>query len=340
MVAGCPRSGTTLLYDLLLSAGGFAVYLTESNVFGLLAQRFGNLSRLQNRRRLMQVWLGSRLFRASGLDATLIEEKILTDCRHYGDFLRLTMEEIARAQGVARWAENTPEHILYAPLIKALIPDILFVHMIRDGRAVALSLDQRSDRGLRVLPWDRKHNRLIQGIYWEWIVRRGRERGRKLGEDYTEVRFEDLVENPGATLTTLGRFIGQELDYGRIRAVGYRSVRKPNTSFRKESSEGSFDPVNRWRKAYTHEQLEVFEGLAGNLLRELGYPLLTSGKASARFRRLRAVYRAYYSSRFRLKTSPLGRLRPQLASRDLDEIVMGEDGPPKLLQPAAFQRDS
>jgi hypothetical protein len=325
---------------MLLSAGGFAVYLTESNVFGLLAQRFGDLSRAQNRRRLMQVWLGSKLFRASGLDAPLIEGRILAECRNYGDFLRITMEEIARTQGAARWAENTPEHILYAPLIKALIPDVLFVHMIRDGRAVALSLDQRSDRGLQVLPWDRKHNLLIQGIYWEWIVRRGRERGRKLGADYTEVRFEDLVENPGPSLASLGQFLGQELDYDRIRAVGYRSVRKPNTSFRNESGEGVFDPVNRWRKAYTPEQLEGFESLAGNLLRELGYPLLTSGKASARFRRLQTVYRAYYRSRFGLKTSPLGKLRPQLTARDLDEIVMGEDGPPKLLQPAVFKQNS
>ena len=39
-VLGCPRSGTTVLYHMLLSAGGFAVYRAESNVFNLLVPRF------------------------------------------------------------------------------------------------------------------------------------------------------------------------------------------------------------------------------------------------------------------------------------------------------------
>ena len=40
-VLGCPRSGTTLLYHMLLSAGNFAVYRAESQVFNLLEPRFG-----------------------------------------------------------------------------------------------------------------------------------------------------------------------------------------------------------------------------------------------------------------------------------------------------------
>jgi hypothetical protein len=56
-VVGCPRSGTTLLYNMLLSSGGFAVYLAESNVFNLLVPRFGDLSVRANRERLMDAWL-------------------------------------------------------------------------------------------------------------------------------------------------------------------------------------------------------------------------------------------------------------------------------------------
>src|SRR5690349_13992350 len=43
-VLGCGRSGTTLLYHMLLSAGDFAVYRTESNAINLLEPRFGDLS--------------------------------------------------------------------------------------------------------------------------------------------------------------------------------------------------------------------------------------------------------------------------------------------------------
>lgn len=319
-----------MLYDMLLSAGGFAVYLSESNVFGVLAQRFGDLSRAQNRRRLMAAWLESKLFRASGLEAAAIEAKIAAECRNYGDFLRITMGEIARSQHARRWAENTPEHILYAPVIKALIPDALFIHMIRDGRAVALSLDRRVDRGLQVLPWDRKHNRLIQGIYWEWIVQRGRNLGAGLAADYLEVRFEDLVCKPQQALEAVGGFIDQKLNYERIQEVAYRTVRHPNTSF---GNEDEFDPVDRWRAAYAQKDLQIFEDLAGDLLVELGYPVnARTSPAAAEFRRIRAFYRRYFAGRFWLKTSALGRLRPRMNGRRLDEIVMGEDRAPALAE--------
>ncbi|PYV46767.1 MAG: hypothetical protein DMG92_17480, partial [Acidobacteria bacterium] len=47
---------------MLLSAGGFAVYLAESNVFNLLVPRFGNPGVESNRRRLLDVWLQTKLF--------------------------------------------------------------------------------------------------------------------------------------------------------------------------------------------------------------------------------------------------------------------------------------
>ena len=76
-VLGCPRSGTTVLYHMLLSAGGFAVYRSESNVFNLLVPRFGDLRVRKNREELMDHWLRSKLFRVSGLDAQQIRRKIL-----------------------------------------------------------------------------------------------------------------------------------------------------------------------------------------------------------------------------------------------------------------------
>src|SRR5258708_38440027 len=97
-VLGSPRSGTTLLYDMLLSAGGFAVYLAESNVFNLLMPRFGNLRSRSNRDQLMEAWLNSRLFLASGLDRNHIRNRVLEECRNGGHFLRNAVGEIRRRQ--------------------------------------------------------------------------------------------------------------------------------------------------------------------------------------------------------------------------------------------------
>jgi len=342
-VVGSPRSGTTLMYDMLLSAGNFAVYLTESNAFALLSQRFGDLAQKRNREKLMKVWLASKLFRASGLDVDSIERRVVQDCRNYGDFLRITMEQISASQRTERWAENTPEHLIYLPVIQATIPDVLVVHMIRDGRAVALSLDKRTDRGLRALPWHKHENLIVQGLYWEWIVNRGKSYSAALKDRYLELHFEDLIQNPRATLATLSEFIAQQLDYDLIQHVGYGSVSKPNTSFRKEPKEANFDPVSRWRKAFSSEQLETFEALVGESLDKCGYPLLTSGKGKAdtRLRTMRKFYSAYFSGRFWLKNSVLAKLvRGPLTAEELDAIVMGDDHPAKLIAAPISQHSS
>src|SRR5207302_10418441 len=86
-VLGCPRAGTTVLYHMLLSAGGFAVYRAESNVFNLLVPRFGDLSSARNRHKLMECWLRSKLFRVSGLDGAEITVKITAECRNGCEFL-------------------------------------------------------------------------------------------------------------------------------------------------------------------------------------------------------------------------------------------------------------
>src|SRR5579863_7064177 len=168
-IVGCPRSGTTLLYNMLLSAGGFAVYLAESNVFNLLVPRFGDLSVPANREKLVDAWLQSQLFRASFLDEKQIRAKVLSECRNGGDFLRIIMGEMARVQGVERWADNSPEELLYALAIKKYLPDALFIHMIRDGRDVALSLDARPHAWIRPFAWDREDSLAIAGLCWEWM---------------------------------------------------------------------------------------------------------------------------------------------------------------------------
>jgi hypothetical protein len=307
-VLGCPRSGTTVLYHMLLSAGGFAVYRSETNVFNLLVPRFGGLRSANDRRKLMACWLKSMLFRVSGLDAAPIQAKIMAECHSGGDFLRLVMGEVARVQGVGRWADCTPEHLLYMQEIKRQIPDALFIHIIRDGRDVALSYVKQG--WSHPLPWDRDQRLGVAGLYWEWVVRKGREQGRRLGADYLEVRFEELVTNPKGTLSRLGAFIEHDLDYNRIQLAGIGSVSQPNSSFAVESEE-PFNPIDRWKTKMSPEQTAAFEDLVGSCLQELGYTLAseTRRRMSLRATLLRTTYLAMFEAKHWIRTNtPLSRL--------------------------------
>jgi hypothetical protein len=303
-VLGCPRSGTTVLYHMLLSAGGFAVYRSESNVFNLLVPRFHGMRSAADRKELLEVWLRSKLFRVSGLDAGEISTKIMAECHGGGDFLRIVMQEIAHQQGVGRWADCTPDHLLYMQEIKRQIPDALFVHIIRDGRDVALSYARQ--RWSYPLPWDRNERLGVSALYWEWAVRKGREQGKRLGADYREVRFEELITNPQQSLEQLGLFIDHDLDYDRIQRAGIGSVSKPNSSFAGESEE-IFNPVARWKTKMSLDQIGGLEELIGEALLELGYGLTSDRRMSLRSARLRATYLALFQAKHWMKATPLGR---------------------------------
>jgi len=315
-VVGCPRSGTTLVYHMLLSAGNFAIYRAESQVFNLLEPRFGDLSIASHKRALLAAWHRSPLFTKSGLNAEEIEACVMSGCRNGGDFLRLVMGAMAGQQGAERWADCTPEHLLYLERIKETIPEALIVHVVRDGRDVSLSLEKQG--WIRPFKWDREHALEVSALYWNWIVRRGRAVGRRLGQDYLELQYEKLVQDPRGNMVSLGDFIEQKLDYDQIQKTGIGSVQRPNTSFSSDLQNGEFQPVARWKHRLSDEQQAILDVLVGDTLEELGY---AKGERPSRSRhrtsllQMRSLYNAYFSTKHFLKSrTSLGRV---LVSKDL-----------------------
>lgn len=322
-VVGFPRSGTTLLYDMLLSSGGFAIYLTETHFFTTLAPRFGNLANRKNRERLFAHYLDSAYFRLTSLKPEDVQEQVMEECSNAGDFLRIVMEAMARRQGVGRWAEKTPDHLLYMKQIKSALPGALFIHIIRDGRDAALSVEKQN--WVRPFPWDRKDNRLVCGVYWKWMVEIGRRIGATLGSDYMEVRFEDLIQQPQPTLARISEFIDHDLNYDRMLITAIGSLRRPNTSF--QDKQDQFNPVGRWRKDFSRSQLRRFEALLGPMLRSLNYELDTPESELCCDRgllRMQTLYRANFSLRLWAKTHHLPLSRYLVGNRVVGKMRWAE----------------
>jgi hypothetical protein len=309
-VLGCGRSGTKFLYHTLLSGGGFAVYLAESNTFNLLGVRFGNLARRANRRKLLDAYYKSNLFERTGLEPEDIDQRVMEECRNAGDFLRIVIETIARKQGLPRWAECTPLHLLNLPLIKRVIPDALIIHIIRDGRDVTASLHRIG--WIRPFAWDRGRAALAPAIFWRWIVGKGRRYGRDMGGDYLEVHYEDVVQNPREALARIGKFIEQDLDYDQIQQVALGSVHDPNSSFRGDGKEAEGKTIGRWRTGFTPEQISDIESVQGELLQSTGYTLATPPeklRTSFAVRLMSVLYPLYFDFKFWLKSeTPLARI--------------------------------
>jgi hypothetical protein len=218
------------------------------------------------------------------------------------------MEAVACKQGVDRWIDSTPTNVPHMLRISRDFPAAQFIHILRDGRDVALSLDQRG--WSRPLPWDKKKSLQAAGLYWEWIVCKGRQYGSSLGSKYMEVRYEELHGNPREVLGRLSEFLHHDLNYDRIRQSSIGSVKNPLTSFKEDLKQGHFVPVGRWKEKFPPEQLEWFEGLVGDYLQELGYDLSGSPvRRGLAVRKMRFIYRQFYQIKQWAKVNtPLSRL--------------------------------
>jgi hypothetical protein len=310
-VMGCHRSGTNLLYDTLLSAGGFAVYRGYTPIYKMLIPKFGSPQKPENRARLVDAWLRSKGYRRSGLTAREIKAKLLGECHTGGDFIRIILNEITRNQKAQRWAIYDPDNVLYVSQVKADLPEALFIHIIRDGRDIALSLKKME--GFKPLPWNVGSSRdlLATAAYWQWMVRKGQAHGRKIPEDYIEIRYEDLVSKPHETLATLGRFLDHDLDYNRIQQAGLGRIRETNSSFREEAAHSQIKPMERWKERLSPQQVAELESLVGGCLQDLGYTLTTPPEKripGLREKWVRKFYPALLETKLWMKTrTPLGR---------------------------------
>jgi hypothetical protein len=102
-------------------------------------------------------------------------------------FMRGLLDPIAREAGKPLWVEMDPYNILVAPLLYRIFPNMSFIHIMRDGRDVALSLGD--------LPWGRE--RTVSGIWrWQRILREGHAKLQALPKDRVlTIQLEDLVTN-------------------------------------------------------------------------------------------------------------------------------------------------
>lgn len=314
-IVGCHRSGTALLYDSLLCAGGFPVYRYTPFIHNTLLPLSGNPANPKNRDRMADIWLRSEAFRRTGLDREGTRKKIINDCRSGGDLLRLTMDELARRDGVDRWLVHDPDCILHIPQIKREIPNALFVHIVRDGRDTALSLHRQHPS--LPLGWSRKYPLLAWALLWDWTVKKGRRYGKEIPADYIEVSFEDLVQEPSKTYAGLGEFLKHDIDYARIEKNAAGRAVSPNTVWKEEIKEKSFSPVGRWKAKLSPSETAVIEGLIGDSLKQFGYPLSTDEhrsndgdrKLQTKFHLMGALYPRFFEAKLFLRSKTLiGRL--------------------------------
>ena len=250
-IGGLYRSGTTLMRRLLNSHPHIACG-PDSRLF-------------QRDNRLEGIYTDLRTIWPPGLDLRYAFAPHTVDHMMAG-LIHAVMMPYCQQQGKPRWAHKTPETILFIDTLFALFPAAQFIHMIRDPRDAFCSVREKycsvQEKATKYKPgWATITPELTAG---EWCRRINcglawRERP----ERYREVRYEELVSQPEATLRSLFTFLGE-----------------PWASSVLENKPIFSTSVGRWRSELSAAEVAEIEGVAGETMRTLGYPLSTTSLSS------------------------------------------------------------
>jgi Sulfotransferase family len=286
-VVGVWRSGTTLLRMMLDAHPELAVPPETHFAPSLIkACRKGS-----SPAEVTELLASHRRWGDFGLEADELRERL-------GDADRVTARRALRTfyelyaehQGKPRWGDKTPAYVNHIRLIAGVLPEARFVHLIRDGRDVALSI-----KGLWFGP------DTVEGAAEMWAQRIGTGREQARDPDrYLELRYEDLVADPESQLRRVCSFVELGWDPIMLRHHEQAPARLAElagdlpASTGRDEREGrrrlelhgpatappSTDRVARWQTEMNAADIAAFEAVAGELLAELGYELAAGARRS------------------------------------------------------------
>jgi sulfotransferase family protein len=293
---GCSRSGTTLLRRMGDAHPELAIVREQHWLPRYWEWRIGITPEGIVTGDLLDMLLADRRFPNLELPVKRVADLVENGPpKHYARFVTEVFDLHGEIKGKRLVGEKTPRYVRHLPTLHELWPHARVVHLIRDGRDVALSVLEwsRAERNVGRFPtWD-EDPVTTAALYWEWSVRLGREAGALIAPDrYYELRYEVLVADPERECRRLCDFLALAYDPAMLRFHEGRTRSKPGLSAKK-----AWRPITaglrNWREQMAPGDVARFETAAGELLDELGYTrgaAAGSGEELARAERLRDAF--------------------------------------------------
>ncbi len=283
VVVGAPRSGTTLLRFMLDAHPQLAIPPETGFLVSLANLQQSGTGDAEALFQLITHYPpGAPVWPDFQLDAQVLHRELakLRPCdlaTGVRTFYRLYAERF----GKTRYGDKTPTYCEHIPAIAALLPEGHFIHIIRDGRDVALSL--------RPLWFAPARDITSLAHYWQRLVSAGQAGGSK-ARAYMEIRYEELLLDTRRELEKVCRFLDlpfhtDMLNYwqrtpGRLKEHGARlqpdgtqvvSHQQRLEQQRLTTSPPQPERAFRWKHDLTEQEQQEFIKAAGATLAELGY---------------------------------------------------------------------
>lgn len=261
-IVGSARSGTTLL-RMMLNAHPQVAIPPESR---FIVELYPGIDEIEVGRFLEA--LGShRQFISWKLPIDLVAAELPEGGTvSYATAAVAPYRAFAKTLGKQRWGDKTPRYVLDIPLLASLWPEARFIHLVRDGRNVALSYAD--------VPFGPKTVAKAARL-WSKRVGAGVEAGTNLGDRYVEIRYEDFVTDPEVQARLLCGFLGLEYDAAMLEyTTRSRGQVLPRASkYNPHVTEEPIAHTRSWETDMPDGQVAVFESIAGRLLERFDYPV-------------------------------------------------------------------
>jgi hypothetical protein len=245
-VIGCPRSGTTLLSELLAKTRwGSPVETHFITKYQKRLHDYGDLSEFANFSHLVQDILKERPVMQWGM-----EVDIQAFYEQMPDFSFASIcDQVVRQRKGKEWGDKTPHYITELKILTALFPESKYLYIVRDGRDVALSLLQK--------PWGPNN---VHGCAHYWAACNQESEAlselRKRKQVY-QLRYEDLLDTPQTVIAQVFDFLGEPPLSEADMAATCSPIKAGN--------------YGKWQKRMTAEQIRLFETVCGDTLKRFGY---------------------------------------------------------------------
>ncbi len=193
----------------------------------------------------------------------------LPEGARFADVIDAVYRSFAEARGKRRYGDKTPSYMQHLGLLDRVFPGGQYVHIVRDGRAAALSFLAMSRKPRFNLGRPRRLAEFASA--WRLEVEGAQRFGAQLGSTrYLEVHYEDLVVEPEERLVAICAFLGLEFEPGMLEY--HRDVDPARLGDHPRLAEPPRSDVRNWRDEMGRDDQELFEAIAGGLLGRLGYP--------------------------------------------------------------------